>query len=48
MVLPGGEVSDVKGYGADGILGDLEVRGVTAVIPPKRNRKVQLIIGRHP
>ncbi|MFO0437675.1 MAG: transposase [Phenylobacterium sp.] len=37
-----------QGYDAGGILGDLEVRGVTAVIPPKRNRKVQLIIGRHP
>jgi len=36
-----------QGYDAGGILGDLEVRGVTAVIPPKRNRKVQLIIGRH-
>jgi len=37
-----------KGYDADVILDDLEARGVTAVIPPKRNRKVQRIIGRDP
>ena len=64
MVLTGGEVSDVKGYGpvmaepgpepkvmladkgydADAILADLEDRGIAAVIPPKRNRKVQPVI----
>ena len=67
MVLTGGEVSDVKGYGpvmaepgpppkvllgdkgydADAIVADLEDRGVTAVIPPKRNRKVQPVIDGH-
>ena len=36
-----------KGYDADVILDDLEGRGVTAVIPPKRNRKVQRIIDGH-
>ena len=61
VILTGGEVSDVKGYGpvmaepgpepkvllgdkgydADAILADLEAKGVAAVIPPKRNRKVQ-------
>jgi len=30
-----------KGYDADAILEDLEARGVAAVIPPKRTRKVQ-------
>ena len=67
MVLTGGEVSDVKGYGpvmaepgpqpkvllgdkgydADADLADLadlEDRGIAAVIPPKRNRKVQPVI----
>ena len=33
-----------KGYDADAILADLEGRGIAAVIPPKRNRKVQPII----
>ena len=67
MVLTGGEVSDVKGYGpvmaepgpapsvllgdkgydADAILADLEAKGVAAVIPPKRNRKVQRVIDGH-
>lgn len=67
MVLTGGEISDVKGYGpvmaepgpepkvllgdkgydADAILADLEDRGMAAVIPPKRNRKVQPIIDGH-
>ncbi len=67
MVLTGGEVSDVKGYGpvmdepgpapkvvladkgydADAILADLEARGVAAIIPPRRNRKVQPIIDGH-
>ena len=36
-----------KGYDADFILADLKVRGVTAVIPAKRNRKVQPIIDGH-
>ena len=64
VVLTGGEVSDVKGYGpvmaepgpkpnvllgdkgydADAILADLEAKGVAAVIPAKRNRKVQPVI----
>ena len=48
MVLPGGQVSDVKGYGADVILDDLEVRGVSTVIPPNGGCKVQPIIDRHP
>jgi transposase len=67
VVLTGGEVADVrgygpvmaepgpepkvlmgdKGYGADAILADLQLRGIAAVIPPKRNRKVQPIIDRH-
>lgn len=63
VVLTGGEVSDVKGYGplmaepkvmlgdkgydADAILADLEAKGVAAIIPPKRNRKVQPIIDGH-
>lgn len=33
-----------KGYDADFILADLEARGVSAVIPAKRNRKVQPVI----
>ena len=33
-----------KGYDADAILEDLEARGAVAVIPPKRNRKVQPVI----
>ena len=36
-----------KGYDADFILADLQARGVTAVIPAKRNRKVQPIIDGH-
>jgi len=64
VVLTGGEVSDVRGYGpvmdepgpapkvllgdkgydADAILEDLKARGVAAVIPPRRNRKVQPVI----
>ncbi len=36
-----------KGYDADAILADLEDRGVVAVIPPKRNRKVQPVIDGH-
>ena len=36
-----------KGYDADAILADLQARGVAAVIPPKRNRKVQPIIDGH-
>jgi transposase len=67
VVLTGGEVSDVKGYGpvmnepgpepkvmlgdkgydTDAILADLEARGAAAVIPPKRNRKVQTVIDGH-
>lgn len=33
-----------KGYDADFILADLTARGVAAVIPAKRNRKVQPVI----
>ncbi len=33
-----------KGYDADAILEDLNARGAVAVIPPKRNRKVQPLI----
>ena len=36
-----------KGYDADAILADLEARGVAAVIPPRRNRKIQPIIDGH-
>ena len=36
-----------KGYDADFILADLETRGVAAVIPAKRNRKVQPVIDRY-
>ena len=36
-----------KGYDADAILADLQARGVAAVIPPKRNRKVEPIIDGH-
>lgn len=36
-----------KGYDADAILVDLEAKGVAAVIPPRRNRKVQRIIDGH-
>ena len=34
-----------KGYDADFILADLDARDVAAVIPAKRNRKVQPVIG---
>ena len=36
-----------KGYDADAILADLEDRGIAAVIPPKRNRKIQPVIDGH-
>ena len=36
-----------KGYDADFILADLEARGVAAVIPAKRNRKIQPAIDGH-
>src|SRR5271155_1270838 len=36
-----------KGYDADAILADLKGRGIAAVIPPKRNRKVQPVIDGH-
>lgn len=36
-----------KGYDADFILADLETRGVAAVIPAKRNRKIQPVIDGH-
>lgn len=36
-----------KGYDADFILADLKARGVAAVIPAKRNRKVQPVIDGH-
>lgn len=36
-----------KGYDADTILADLKDRGIAAVIPPKRNRKVQPVIDGH-
>ena len=36
-----------KGYDADFILADLEARGIAAVIPAKRNRKVQPVIDAH-
>ncbi len=36
-----------KGYDTDAILADLEHRGIAAVIPPKRNRKVQPVIDGH-
>lgn len=36
-----------KGYDADFILADLGTRGVAAVIPAKRNRKVQPVIDGH-
>ena len=36
-----------KGYDADFILADLETRGIAAVIPAKRNRKVQPVIDGH-
>jgi transposase len=36
-----------KGYDADAILTDLKTRNIAAVIPAKRNRKVQPIIDGH-
>jgi len=36
-----------KGYDADFILADLETRGVAAVIPAKRTRKIQPVIDGH-
>jgi transposase len=36
-----------KGYDADFILADLTNRGVAAVIPARRNRKVQPVIDGH-
>jgi len=33
-----------KGYDADAILTDLQANDIAAVIPPKRNRKVQPVI----
>ena len=36
-----------KGYDADFILADLGARGVAAVIPAKRNRKIQPVIDGH-
>jgi hypothetical protein len=36
-----------QGYDADVILDDLEVRGVSTVIPPNGGCKVQPIIDRH-
>ena len=67
MVLTGGEVSDVRGYGpvmaepgpepkvvlgdkgydTDAILADLAAKDIAAIIPPKRNRKVQPVIDGH-
>jgi transposase len=50
MAEPGPEpkvlIAD-KGYDADAILADLSLRGVAAVVPPRRNRKVQPIIDGH-
>ena len=39
--------ADKASYDADAILADLQDRGIAAVIPPKRNRKVQPIIDGH-
>ena len=36
-----------KGYDADFIISDLNDRGVAAIIPAKRNRKVQPVIDGH-
>ena len=67
VVLTGGEVSDVKGYGpvmaepgpqpkvvlgdkgydTDAILADLAAKDIAAIIPPKRNRKIQPVIDGH-
>ncbi len=50
MAQPGPEPKVIladKGYETDAILADLKAKGVAAVIPPKRNRKVQPIIDGH-
>jgi transposase len=50
MAEPGPEprlIMADKGYNADAIFGDHEVRGTVSVIPPKRNEKVQRIIDGH-
>ncbi len=50
MAQPGPEPKVIladKGYDTDAILADLKAKGVVAVIPPKRNRKVQPIIDGH-
>lgn len=36
-----------KGYDTDVILADLEAKDIAAVIPPKRNRKIQPVIDGH-
>ena len=36
-----------KGYDTDAILADLVARNIAAIIPPKRNRKVQPVIDGH-
>jgi transposase len=50
MAQPGPEPKIMlgdKGYDADRILSDLEANNITAVIPLKRNRKIQPIIDGH-
>ena len=50
MAEPGPEPKVVlgdKGYDADAILADLEAEDIAAVIPPRRNRKVQPTIDGH-
>jgi transposase len=50
MAEPGPEPKVIladKGYDADVILDDLQARDIAAVIPPKRNRKIQPIIDGH-
>lgn len=50
MAEPGPEPKEPmgdKGYDVDAILADLEQRGIAAVIPPRRNRKVQRPIDGH-
>ena len=39
-ITPGALLAD-KGYDADSFIQSLEARGITVVIPPKSNRKVQ-------
>jgi transposase len=36
-----------KGYDTDAILAKLDAEGIAAVIPPKRNRKIQRVIDGH-